>query len=142
MPIRSKQYDILVVEDDAEDRMIIGEAFTELYCDDRLTIYDSGFGFHRDLQHLRSLTPLPFLVVLDYNLPGADGAVLLSLLKNDDVLQNIPVVMYSTGLSPLQKADCLAKGAVNCFEKGSTFGEVIAFARQLCDEAHSEETRV
>ena len=139
--MRNKQYDILVVDDDAEDRMIIGEAFAELNCHDRVTLYDSGFSFHKDLEHLQSLRPLPFLIVLDYNLPGADGAVLLGLLKNDPVLSAIPVVMYSTGLSPAQKQDCLAKGAISCFEKGATFNEVLTFVSQLCDTAFQARSK-
>lgn len=136
--MRSKQFDILIVDDDAEDRMIIGEALAELRCHEQVTIYESGFSFHKDLMLLRLLEPLPFLIVLDYNLPGADGAVLLGLLKNDPLLRNVPVVMYTTGLSPLQREDCLYKGAVECFEKGATYTDVLTFAGQLCAFAFHE----
>lgn len=131
-----------MVDDDAEDRMILGEAFAELNCGDKITIYDSAFAFHKDMEALRILKPLPFLIVLDYNLPGADGAVLLGLLKNDPVLKTIPVVMYSTSLSPVQHQDCLAKGAVECYDKGATFAEVIAFAEQLCQVAFRERSAI
>jgi len=140
--MRSKQYDILIVDDDFEDRMIMGEAFSEIGCENRITIYESGSAFHRDLLALRELLPLPRLVVLDYNLPGADGAVVLSLLKNDPVLCTIPVVMYSTGMSRTQVQDCLGKGAVRCFEKGLTYADVVSFCKRLCEEAFGNPTSV
>ena len=140
--MRSKQFDILIVDDDAEDRMIIGEALADLHCHDRVTIYDSSVSFHKDLEFLRTLEPLPYLVVLDYNLPGADGAMLLALLKNDPLLQTIAVVMYSTGLSRVQREDCLTKGAIECFEKGATYSDVVAFAAKLCAFAFNEHKPV
>lgn len=140
--MRSKQYDILVVDDDQEDRMIMGEAFSELNCHDRVTMYDSGSAFHQDLMELKTLSPLPLLIVLDYNLPGSDGAVILSLLKNDAVLRTIPVVMYSTGMSNTQRQDCLLKGAVTCFEKGVTYQEVRSFCKQVCGVAFGKSTGV
>ena len=138
--MRHDQYDILLVDDDPDDRLILAEAFSELNCEDRVTIFDSSFAFHKALTELRGLSPLPTLIVLDYNLPGADGAVLLSLLKNDAVLCTIPVVMYSTGISRTQETDCLVKGAVKCFEKGSTYNEVLSFCKQVCAEAFGKHT--
>lgn len=135
--MRSRQYDILVVEDDVDDRMIIGEAFAEIDCADRVTMYDSGLALHREMLHLKTLLPLPFLIVLDYNLPGPDGAVILGLLQNDPVLRNIPVFMYSTGMSRTQKADCTAKGAAGCFEKGAVFAEVLTFCRDVLHMAEN-----
>jgi two-component system chemotaxis response regulator CheY len=129
--MRSKQYDILVVDDDPEDRMIIGEAFAELNCADRVTMYESGPAFHTEMLQLKTLSPLPLLIVLDYNLPGPDGSIILDLLQNDPVLHSIPVLMYSTGMSRTQKIDCRAKGAMGCFEKGAVFAEVISFCREL-----------
>ena len=138
--MRSEQYDILVVDDDGEDRMIMGEAFAELNCAERVTMYDSAFSFMQEMSELKTLSPLPRLLVLDYNLPGADGAVILSLFMTDEVLHSIPVVMYSTSMSRTQQADCLVKGAIKCFEKGSTYDEVRRFCRLLCEEAYGTKT--
>ena len=136
--MRSKQFDILLVDDDAEDRMMLSEAFVELSCLDQVTMYDSGIAFHRELEYLKTLTPLPFLIVLDYNMPGANGSYLLSLLKNDAVLCRIPVILYSTGLSRTQEKDCLKIGAVACLEKGATYHEMLTFVKALCGEAYRQ----
>ncbi|WP_121357689.1 response regulator [Flavisolibacter nicotianae] len=133
--MRSKQYDILVVDDDEEDRLMMGEVFAELNCADQVTMYENGLSFHKDLVQLRTLTPLPLMVVLDYYLGDADGGTELSLLKSDPVLFSVPVVMYSAGMSSNQKQDCVSKGAARCFEKGSTYGELRSFCKQVRDLA-------
>ena len=138
--MRSEQFDILVVDDDEEDRMMMGEAFADLDCHNRVTMYDSSVAFHTELSVLRQLTPLPLLIVLDYNMPGEDGSVLLVLLKSDPLLRTIPVVIYTNGLSRTQEQDCQIKGALRCFGKGSTYEEVVSFCKQVCKVAFEEQT--
>ena len=131
--MRPQQYDILVVDDDAEDRMMMSEAFSQLDCQHRVTMYDSSGAFHLELPGLRELNPLPLLTVLDYNLPGADGSLLLLQLKTDPVLCAIPVVMYTNGMSRSQEQDCQVKGAIKCYVKGATYEDVVSFCKQVCD---------
>lgn len=133
--MRSERYDILVVDDDEEDRMMMGEAFASLNCHNRVTMYSSSADFHKEKAELRALTPLPLLIVLDFNLPGEDGAMLLGLLKSDPVLHTIPVVIYTNGMSRTQEQDCLVKGATKCFIKGSTYHEIEVFCKQVCNVA-------
>ncbi len=121
------------MDDDADDRMLMGEAFSELNCHNRVTMYESGFAFHQDLQELRKLSPLPLLVVLDFTMPGEDGAMLLTLLKSDPVLCAVPVVIYTNGISRTQEQDCMMKGAMRCFGKGSTYDEIVFFCKQVCE---------
>jgi CheY-like chemotaxis protein len=138
--LQSHQHDILLVDDDPEDRMIMLEAFIHLNCHDRVTMYESGAAFHEDLEQISSYSPLPKLIVLDYNLPGEDGAELLALLKKDPVLCTIPVVIYTNGMSRTQEKDCMVKGAAKCFGKGSTYEEVVSFCKQVCDYVFSNLT--
>lgn len=133
--MRDRCYDILVVEDDEDDQMFMNEAFTELHCQDRVTMYGSSFSFLQDIHALKSLSPLPLLIVLDYNLPGADGMVLLHVIKDDEVLCKVPVVVYSTCMKPHQRQECLQAGADAYFEKKQTYQEVVDFAKQLCEYA-------
>jgi CheY-like chemotaxis protein len=140
--MRSEQYDILIVDDDEEDRMMMGEAFADLNCHNRVTMYPTSTAFHLDLQNLRTLTPLPLLIVLDYQMPGEDGAMLLVLLKNDPVLCTIPVVIYTNGISRTQEQDCMIKGAAKCFGKGSTYEEIVFFCREVCEVALGEQKSV
>lgn len=137
--MRSEQYDILLIDDDAEDRLILGEAFAEAGCGNRVTMFESGLHFFSELAQVKKLSPLPLLVVLDYNMPGANGLDVLQVLKNDDVLFQIPVVMYSTGMSRKLQEECMNKGGENFVEKGSTYQDVLLFVKQLCRQTFVEK---
>jgi CheY-like chemotaxis protein len=90
-------FDVLVVEDDPGDRVLIEEAFT---ADGRpRTIVQAADGLAA-LEHLRSVERHPDLIVLDLNMPRMDGTELLGILKTDERLRAIPVVVLTTSSSP------------------------------------------
>ena len=80
---------ILVVEDDADTRMLLREFLT-----------DEGFVVHaaRDGQHalhvLEKIEP-PDLVLLDYKMPVMDGKQFLAVMRRTPHLQTIPVIILS-----------------------------------------------
>lgn len=47
-----------------------------------------------------SEAPRPRLVLLDWNLPGMHGSEVLRMIKEDEALRTIPVVVLSTSQSP------------------------------------------
>jgi CheY-like chemotaxis protein len=55
--------------------------------------------------------PRPNLILLDLNLPGTDGRALLAVIKDDEELQSIPVVVLTTSNNPKDIATCYRRGA-------------------------------
>ncbi|RRR72650.1 MAG: response regulator [Candidatus Viridilinea halotolerans] len=55
--------------------------------------------------------PRPDLILLDLNLPGTDGRALLAVIKDDQELQSIPVVVLTTSNNPKDIATCYRYGA-------------------------------
>jgi two-component system, chemotaxis family, response regulator Rcp1 len=53
-----------------------------------------------------SSTPLPEMILLDLNLPKRDGIEVLSEIRNNPVLQDIPVIVFSSSGSPRDKERC------------------------------------
>ncbi|MGW0659488.1 response regulator [Streptodolium elevatio] len=90
-------YDILLVEDDAADAVLIQEALSER--DTRaITRVPDGVAA---LEYLRDpSTTTPDLIVLDLNMPRMSGRELLHVLKNDEELKAIPVVVLTTSGAP------------------------------------------
>src|SRR5947209_17025698 len=109
---------ILFVEDDVDDRYVMHQAFVALGCDEQVKMFSNGEDFFKYLYNLPSEVSYPSLIVLDYNIPGLNGAELLTKLKNDPALSVIPVVVYSTSMKPLLSEALKIRGAVDCFEKG------------------------
>lgn len=55
--------------------------------------------------------PRPNLILLDLNLPGTDGRALLAVVKDDEELASIPVIVLTTSNNPKDIATCYRRGA-------------------------------
>ena len=73
-------HSILLAEDDADDRYIMHLAFTELNYTEQVKVFNSGEEIFRYLQNLPHESLYPALLVLDFNMPGMNGAEVLMRL--------------------------------------------------------------
>jgi CheY-like chemotaxis protein len=90
--------EILLVEDNPGDVRLTQEAFKESKLTNRLHIVRDG---EEALAFLRREGPYahaarPDLILLDLNLPKKDGREVLAVIKADDALKRIPVVVLTT----------------------------------------------
>jgi CheY-like chemotaxis protein len=91
-------YDILLVEDDEADAVLITEALHEHAMARTVGKVEDGVAA---LEWLRDpARPRPDLIVLDLNMPRMNGRELLEVLKNDEKLKTIPVVVLTTSGAP------------------------------------------
>jgi CheY-like chemotaxis protein len=129
-------FTILVVDDDADDRMIINEAFQEIGYEAEVKKFIDGEGL---LHYLDQIEPalFPSLIVLDNTLPALDASDMLSILKASPAYKTIPIVVYTTLVSPAKKEQLLSMGAYACLEKGTTMQEVIQVVKELKHLAES-----
>lgn len=93
-----RAYHVLLVEDDPADALLIEEALTDRGIARAIGRADDGV---EALEYLRSpANPRPDLIVLDLNMPRMNGRELLAVLKEDDDLCTIPVVVLTTSATP------------------------------------------
>lgn len=88
---------VLLAEDDADDRLIFSELFSEV-CNGTLLLDSVEDGLEA-IQYLKNIdkdTLLPSLIVLDLNMPKMNGKETLSYLKSSKRYKSIPVIIYST----------------------------------------------
>jgi two-component system, chemotaxis family, response regulator Rcp1 len=90
--------EILLVEDNVGDVRLTQEALKEGKVYNNLHWAKDGV---EALQFLRrqgphANAPRPDIILLDLNLPKKDGREVLSIIKNDDQLKHIPVVVLTT----------------------------------------------
>jgi two-component system, chemotaxis family, response regulator Rcp1 len=95
---RDKHLEILLVEDSQSDAYWTQETLTESNVSHRLHIVKDGvealdFLYQRDKY---TNVPRPDLMLLDLNLPRKNGQEVLTLIKLDETLRSIPVVVIST----------------------------------------------
>ncbi|MBX2855982.1 MAG: response regulator, partial [Rhodobacteraceae bacterium] len=92
---------ILIADDDADDRMLIEEAFEENRLSNKIDFVEDGEQVLEYLrregkfEHLKG-QPYPGLILLDLNMPKMDGRTALAKIKEDPKLCRIPVVVLTT----------------------------------------------
>ncbi|MFE5514818.1 response regulator [Streptomyces sp. NPDC056529] len=97
MTTPARPFDVLLVEDDVADAMLIEEALSERGARNLVQVTDGVAA----LEHLRAPDAArPDLIVLDLNMPRMNGRELLKVLKSDEDLQTIPVVVLTTSTAP------------------------------------------
>ncbi|MEU9974395.1 response regulator [Streptomyces sp. NPDC051014] len=93
----ARPYDVLLVEDDEADALLIQDALQARGAR-RLTQVQDGVA---GLEYLRDrANPRPDLIVLDLNMPRMNGRELLAVIKEDEDLRTIPVVVLTTSAAP------------------------------------------
>jgi len=94
----SPPIEILLVEDNPGDMRLTKEALKEGKVYNNLHWAKDGVEALEFLQREGKFAdaPRPDIILLDLNLPRKDGREVLSVIKNDDLLRNIPVVVLST----------------------------------------------
>lgn len=90
--------EILLVEDNPSDILLTRETLRDSKLWTRLHVVEDG---EQALSFLFRKAPFdkaprPDLVLLDLNLPNIDGREVLAVIKNDDALKTIPVVILTT----------------------------------------------
>lgn len=119
---------IVIVDDDADDRSLIKDAFLENNADKNFVLLENGDMLLEFLQSV-SDAEFPCLILLDLNMPGKDGREVLLEIKKDSRMHHIPVVVFSTSSLDKDRIISYELGA-NCFlTKPSSYQEMI----YLCD---------
>jgi CheY-like chemotaxis protein len=92
---------IVVADDDADDRMMIKDAFEESKLGNPVDFVEDGVELmeylNREGKH-KALAgqPFPGFILLDLNMPRKDGRTVLKEIKESTVLHRIPIVILTT----------------------------------------------
>lgn len=119
---------ILIAEDDADDRYLLKIAFDENKFSDNLQFVEDGYELMKCLFHLKQKgisVDLPDFILLDINMPKKNGREVLLELKEDSVLSNIPVIVFSTTGNESEKKRCIDLGAKSYYTKPVSFEALV-----------------
>jgi CheY-like chemotaxis protein len=119
-----RKHCIVIVDDDADDREIIRDAFVSSMEDQEYVFIENG---DRLLEYLdqQNSSSIPSLIMLDLNMPGKDGRDTLKEIKTNTRYQHIPTIVFTTSSSHRDKQTVYDIGA-NCFiTKPDTFNKLI-----------------
>lgn len=109
------QKPVLVVDDDHIDVIMIERAFKKLNISSPLVNSNDG---KEALDYLRNNeNKKPGIILLDLNMPKMNGLEFLKVVKADDQLRKIPIVVLTTSDDPHEIEECFRLGVAGYMTK-------------------------
>ena len=123
---------ILVVDDNSNNVRLLKDILEDEY----YTVYttDSGFSVLDMAQNLR-----PDAILLDIMMPGMDGFEVCKLLKSDDEVMDIPIIMVTAKTEGNDLKNAFEMGAVDYIKKPFDEIEVIARINSVLRTKHNQD---
>ncbi len=118
--IQNKNYvEILLVDDDQDDRNIFSDALSELKIETNLTMLEDGRDLVSFLEDPKR--KLPDILFLDLNMPYKSGVECLIDIRKIEKFRNLSIAIYSTSTSEKDMEDTFINGANIYIKKPNDF---------------------
>ena len=136
MKDQHKAINILLADDDEEDRTLTCEALTESRLSNDIACVTDGEDLmdylHRQGKYAPPFdAPRPGLILLDLNMPKKDGREALREIKRDPDLRHIPVVVLTTSRADEDVMRTYDSGASSFISKPVTFEGLVEVMKGL-----------
>jgi DNA-binding response OmpR family regulator len=120
---------ILLIEDDDVDVMTVNRALRDSEVTNQLVSIGDG---EEALEHLRDESATkPGIILLDLNMPKMDGAEFLKIVKADNALKKIPVVILTTSNSDRDVIKSFELGAAGYMVKSVDYEKFVETIRAI-----------
>jgi CheY-like chemotaxis protein len=120
---------ILLVEDDRVDAMTVKRALKDLNVTNLLVHTLNG---EEALEYLKSKeNKKPCIILLDLNMPKMNGVEFLKVVKADDVLKKIPVVVLTTSRDTEDKFETFESSAAGYIVKPVDYKKFVEAMRTI-----------
>lgn len=122
---------ILLVEDDQVDALTVKRALNDIHVKNHLEIAGNG---EEGLSYLRNPgKENPCIILLDLNMPKMSGIEFLKIIKNDNILKKIPVVVLTTSRSEQDKIESFNLGVAGYMLKPVDYQQFVDVIRIIND---------
>ena len=120
---------ILLIEDDNVDVMTVERVFRDLKIANQLVSTSNG---EQALEYLRtSGNKKPCVILLDLNMPKMNGTEFLKIVKKDESLKKIPVVVLTTSSQQQDVVESFKLGAAGYMVKSVDYGKFVETIRTI-----------
>lgn len=134
------KHTIVYAEDDLDDVFILQQAFQKHDHIDVLHAPDGRLALVM-LEGMAQENTLPCLVILDINMPVMNGREALQAIRSHADLSKLPVVLFSTSNSPVDKVFAESYEAV-LITKPVEFSNLEAIVEQFIERCNFEVNRI
>lgn len=129
----SKTGEILIVEDDSDDRRFLTSILDDLQIKNTLVWFDNT---DAALEYLRSTSKSIFVIFSEINVPGKDGLEFKRSIDSDPKLRkkSIPFMFYATTANQREVNEAYTQMTVQgFFKKGSDYEETKNMVKTIFD---------
>jgi len=119
-PPITRKLNIILAEDDFDDRLLFEEAIEELPVSVQINTFNNGDELMEWL--IRRKTKLPDALFLDLNMPRKNGFAALGEIKRNTKLQDLPVIIFSTATNEEMIKQVFKDAAHYYIQKPANFG--------------------
>lgn len=114
---------LVVVDDDPDDQVLVVDAFRSSDFKHQIECVNNGEELFSILNE-RGDKNLPFLIIMDQNMPGKEGSEVVHQLKKNLTYKNIPVIVLTGSMLPKYAKDLYFFGASCVIHKPDSFEEL------------------
>lgn len=125
-----ENFEILLADDDSDDRSFFQEALVQAAIPAKLTMVEDGKQLTDFLAGITNPPP-PDIIFLDINMPLKNGKICLREIRNDKKFNSVPVVMFSTSSYHKDIEDTYATGANMYIVKSDFFENEVCTLKSL-----------
>jgi len=127
---------ILMAEDDADDRLLVQDAFAECGANGRMKFVADGeelvdYLLRRGKYEKAISSPRPDLILLDLNMPRKDGREALREIRSHKELRRVPVVVFTTSRADTDIERVYELGANSFVTKPAGFDALVATVSKI-----------
>jgi CheY-like chemotaxis protein len=127
---------ILMAEDDADDRLLVQDAFAECGTRDRVRFVADGeelvdYLLRRGKYEQAATSPRPDLILLDLNMPRKDGREVLKEVRANHELRCLPIVVFTTSRADKDIERSYELGANSFVTKPAAFDDLVATVTRI-----------
>jgi DNA-binding response OmpR family regulator len=118
----------ILIAEDTDQGVLYNKAFLDISPRMRISSASNGTQL---LGFLRNSDTLPDMILLDVNLQGGQGIMLLKELKSSSAYQEIPVIMLTHSGNTYEVSECYKHNADCVMRKPSDYEELVGIAQTL-----------
>lgn len=127
---------VLVIDDNKLDAQLLREAFADCGMSPAVVWAPTGAIGLEFLEQFAAAA-VPFLVVLDLNMPGIPGLEILRRMRVSERDRDVPVLVFTTSLLASDREACTALGVSAFLNKPTTFAEYRSIVAAIGDQLRS-----
>jgi len=135
MKFHPKMINILMADDDPDDRMLMKEALEENNLPNTIDFVEDGSELMDYLYNKgrfsQENTIRPGLIFLDLNMPKIDGRQALRIIKSDPLLRRIPIIVLTTSKAEEDIAITYDLGVNSFISKPARFADLVKVTKDI-----------